>query len=161
MSLSTCPVLCFKFQSAVYFRREINGAKTDWCAHDPFFVCFMGFELYSQFPTSCSVLIQGNQKLPGSGGQAFFLIVFFEGSVTELTSPWLVFLCSSIPWIPLPWLLPLIFWVQISWDILCLISSVIFGVPVKFGHVSWGLKHRQPQVNGQNGLNHCKTFSLE
>lgn len=46
-------------------------------------------------------------------------------------------------------------------DILCLISSVVFGVPVKFGHVSWGLKHRQPQVNGQNGLNHCKTFSLE
>lgn len=49
---------------------------------------FLCVELYSQFPTSCSVLIQGNQKLPGSGGQAFFLInCFFEGSVTELTSP--------------------------------------------------------------------------
>lgn len=122
---------------------EKNGAKTDWCAHDPLFVCFKGFELYSQFLTSSSNLIQGKQKLPGSGDSpSSSLIGFFWGlyNSSPLHGMHALFFCV------LASLALIVTFDLLSWDfldVLCLISSVVFDVPVKFGHASWWLKHRQ------------------
>lgn len=74
----------------------------------PFFCVFHGIELYSQFLTSCSIsiqsvlglLIQGNPRLPGWGGQACLPPHYF---VSWGLCPWahlsmgrLVLLCASI-----------------------------------------------------------------
>lgn len=112
----------------------------------PFFVCFMGFELYSQFLTSCSIsiqsvlglLIQGNPRLPGWGGQACLPPHYF---VSWGLCPWahlsmgrLVLLCASIT---CRWFLPLIFWIEISWIVCVWYPVWVLVCLLNLDNVSW------------------------